>query len=100
MHRCEKWTAAILTAVVTGCTNAEKYSFIRQGQTYDQRTGQLANPLEPPALSDGLALNYASSVATALRCQFNGTRLTNEVATTLQVTLAALAGAGAAFDFG
>jgi len=47
-------------------------------------------------LSDGLALNYASSVATALRAQFNGTRITNEVATTLQVTLAALAGAGAA----
>jgi hypothetical protein len=90
----------MLSFAVTACTTAEKYSFTRLGQTYDQNTGQLVNPAEPPKLSDGLALNFASSVATAFRAKFNGTRVANEVATTVQVTLAALAGAGAAFDFG
>jgi hypothetical protein len=90
----------MLSFAVTACTTAEKYSFTRLGQTYDQNTGQLVNPAEPPTLSDGLALNFASSVASVLRSKFNGTRIANEVANTVQVTLAALAGAGAAFDFG
>ena len=96
MLQFAKWVVAMLTLAATACTNVEKFSFVRLGQRYDQNTGQLVNPSEAPMLSDGLALNYASSVATALRAQFNGTRITNEVATTLQVTLAALAGAGAA----
>jgi hypothetical protein len=70
------------------------------GQTTDPKTSRLLNPAQAPILSDGLALNYASSVATILRDKFNGTRIANEVASTVQVTLAALAGAGAAFDFG
>lgn len=90
----------MLALALPACSTAEKYSFTRLGQTVDQNTGQLLNPWEPPRLTDGLALNYASSVAAILRAKFNGTRVANEVAGTLQVTLAALAGAGAAFDFG
>jgi len=100
MPQFAKWIVPMLSLALTACTTTDKYSFARLGQTFDQNTGQLINPSEPPKLSDGLALNYASSVASILRAKFNGARITNEVANTVQVTLAALAGAGAAFDFG
>jgi hypothetical protein len=100
MSQIAKWILITLALALPACTTAEKYSFTRLGQTVDPNTGQLLNPWEPPRLTDGLALNYASSVAAILRAKFNGTRVANEVAGTLQVTLAALAGAGAAFDFG
>jgi len=100
MPRFDKWVVAILSLALTACTTTDKFSFTRLGQTFDPNTGQLIDPTAPPKLSDGLALNYASSVANALRAKFNGTRIANEVAATVQVTLAALAGAGAAFDFG
>lgn len=100
MPKFDKWIVIMLSLTLAACTTTEKFSFTRLGQTIDPNTGQLINPSEAPRLSDGLALNYASSVATALRAKFNGTRIANEVAGTLQVTLAAIAGAGAAFDFG
>lgn len=100
MPQFAKWFVTMLSLGLTACSTSQQFSFTRLGQTFDQNTGQLSNPWEPPKLSDGLALNYASSVATIFRCKFNGTRIGNEVAATVQVTLAALAGAGAAFDFG
>jgi hypothetical protein len=100
MKQLPKWAALALGIALTACTTTDKYSFIRVEQTTDPNTGRLLLSPEAPVLSDGLALNYASSVASVLRSKFNGTRITNEVASTIQVTLAALAGAGAAFDFG
>lgn len=100
MTQLTNWTALTLCIALTACTTTDKFSFIRVGQTIDPNTGRLLIPPEAPVLSDGLALNYASSVASVLRSKFNGTRIANEVASTVQVTLAAIAGAGAAFDFG
>ena len=87
-----------LCFALTACTTIDKYSFIRYGQTPDQTTQQFDATAIPP-LSDVLALNYASSVASILRCKFNGARITREIASTAQVALAALAGAGAAFHW-
>jgi hypothetical protein len=89
----------MLFLALIGCAPMDKYSFIQRGQTLDA-TGRLVDFNETPVLSDALALNYASSVATILRCKFNGARISREVSSTAQVALAALAGAGAAFDFG
>src|SRR5208337_2934065 len=47
-----------------------------------------------------LALNYASIVADILRARFNGARISSELSSSLQVILAAMAGAGAAFSYG
>jgi hypothetical protein len=100
MFHFNKWLVIMLSLTLAACTTEDQFSFTRLGQTVDPNNGRLINPSDAPRLSDGLALNYASSVASVLRARFNGARITNEVASTLQVTLAALAGAGAAFDFG
>ena len=88
MTQLTTWTALTLCIALTACTTTDKFSFIRVAQTTDPNTGRLLIPPEAPVLSDGLALNYASSVASVLRCKFNGTRIANEVASTVQVTLA------------
>jgi hypothetical protein len=82
----------------SGCATTDDYSFVRYGQTPDPATHQL-DPTTVPALSDVLALNYASSVAAILRCKFKGARITREISSTAQVALAAAAGASAAFHY-
>jgi hypothetical protein len=82
----------------SGCATTDNYSFIRTAQTTDA-SGRVIDPTQVPDLSDALALNYASSVATILRCKFNGARIAREVSSTAQVALAALGGAAAAFNY-
>jgi hypothetical protein len=98
MSRPTNWVMFTLCFVVTGCATTDKYSFVRMGQT--PTAGQVSDFTQVPNLSDALALNYASSVATILRCKFNGARIAREVSSTAQVALAALGGAGAAFNYG
>jgi hypothetical protein len=98
MIRSTKWMMAGLCFVMIGCANTDNYSFVRMGQA--PQVGQVSDFAQVPNLSDALALNYASSVATILRCKYNGARVAREVSSTVQVALAALAGAGAAFDYG
>jgi hypothetical protein len=52
-----------------------------------------------PAVSDGLAINYANSVEIIMRCKATQNRITREVSSTAQIALAAFAGAGAAFHY-
>jgi hypothetical protein len=99
MNAPKRWTALTLCSLLAACANTDNYSFIRYGQTPDPRTHRFDATAVPP-LSDVLALNYASSVATILRCKFNGARVAREVSSTAQVALAAFAGAGAAFNYG
>jgi len=98
MTKVRKLPMLFLCFALTACTTIDKYSFIRYGQTPNQTTQQFDATAIPP-LSDVLALNYASSVASILRCKFNGARITREISSTAQVALAALAGAGAAFHW-
>jgi hypothetical protein len=49
-----------------------------------------------PAVSDGLAINYANSVEIIMRCKATQNRITCEVSSTAQIGLAAFSGAGAA----
>jgi hypothetical protein len=81
---------------LAACTSTEKYSFIG----YGKRPSATGPNLEAVVLNDQLALLYASNVATVLRCRFTGARITREISSSLQVILAGLAGAGAAFNFG
>jgi hypothetical protein len=98
MIRVPKLPTVFLCFALTACTTIDKYSFIRYGQTPNQTTHQFEATAIPP-LSDVLALNYASSVASILRCKFNGARIAREISSTAQVALAAFAGAGAAFHY-
>jgi hypothetical protein len=98
MIKVSKLLRLFLCFALTACTTVDKYSFIRYGQTPDQTTNQF-DPTAIPPLSDVLALNYASSVASILRCKFNGARIAREISSTAQVALAAFAGAGAAFHW-
>ena len=98
MIKIPKLPTLFLCFALTACTTIDKYSFIRYGQTPDQITNQFDATAIPP-LSDVLALNYASSVASILRCKFNGARIAREISSTAQVALAAFAGAGAAFHY-
>jgi hypothetical protein len=98
MIKIPKLLTLFLCFALTTCTTVDKYSFIRYGQTPDQITNQF-DPTAIPPLSDVLALNYASSVASILRCKFNGARIAREISSTAQVALAAFAGAGATFHW-
>ena len=98
MIQVPKLLTLFLCFAVTACTTVDEYSFIRYGQTPDQTTHQY-DPTAIPPLSDVLALNYAGSVASILRCKFNGARIARELSSTAQVALAALAGAGATFHW-
>jgi hypothetical protein len=85
-----------LSFAFAACTTSDKYSFVGYG-----KQPSTAGPnLETVVLNDQLALLYASNVATVLRCRFTGARITREISSSLQVILAGLAGAGAAFNFG
>src|SRR5688500_18503881 len=85
-----------LSLALAACTSTERYSFIG----YGKRPSATGPNLEAVVLNDQLALLYASNVATVLRCRFTGARITREISSSLQVILAGLAGAGAAFNFG
>jgi hypothetical protein len=98
MIKVPKLLTSFLCFALSACTTVDKYSFIRYGQSPDQTTNQF-DPTAIPPLSDVLALNYASSVASILRCKFNGARIAREISSTAQVGLAAFAGAGAAFNW-
>ena len=98
MIKVPKLLTSFLCFALSACTTVDNYSFIRYGQYPDQTTNQF-DPTAIPPLSDVLALNYASSVASILRCKFTGARIAREVSSTAQVALAALAGAGAAFNW-
>ena len=98
MIKVPKLLTSFLCFALSACTTVDKYSFIRYGQFPNQTTNQF-DPTAIPPLSDVLALNYASSVASILRCKFTGARIAREVSSTAQVALAALAGAGAAFNW-
>jgi hypothetical protein len=52
-----------------------------------------------PAVSDGLAINYANSVEIIMRCKATQSRITREVSATAQVGLAAFGGVGAAYNW-
>jgi hypothetical protein len=96
--KAPKLHMVFLCFALTACTTIDKYSFIRYGQIPNQTNHQFEATAIPP-LSDVLALNYASSVASILRCKFYGARIAREISSTAQVALAAFAGAGAAFNY-
>lgn len=98
MIKVPKLLTSFLCFAVTACTTTDNYSFIRYGETPNPTTQQF-DPTAIPPLSDVLALNYASSVASILRCKFTGARIAREISSTAQVALAAFAGAGAAFNW-
>jgi hypothetical protein len=98
MTRTIRWATLALSIAITACTTTDNYSFIRMKQTVDPNTGRVSNLIRPN-LSDALALNYASSVATILRPKFTGARVASEVMSTVQVALAASGGAAAAFKY-
>jgi hypothetical protein len=98
MIKVSKLLTFFLCFALSACSTVDHYSFIRYGETPDPTTQQF-DPTAIPPLSDVLALNYASSVASILRCKFTGARIAREVSSTAQVALAALAGAGAAFNW-
>ena len=52
-----------------------------------------------PAVSDGLAINYANSVEIIMRCKATQNRITREVSSTAQIGLAAFGGVGAALNW-
>jgi hypothetical protein len=52
-----------------------------------------------PAVSDGLAINYANSIEIIMRCKATQNRITREVSATAQVGLAAFGGVGAAYNW-
>ena len=58
-----------------------------------------SDPLEPPVVSDGLAINYANSIEIIMRCNATKSRITREVSATAQVGLAAFGGVGAAYNW-
>jgi hypothetical protein len=58
-----------------------------------------SDPLVPPAVSDGLAINYANSIEIIMRCNATKSRITREVSATAQVGLAAFGGVGAAYNW-
>jgi hypothetical protein len=89
--------AATLSFALAACTSTDNYSFVGYGK---QPSPAGASNRETVVLNDQLALLYASNVATVLRCRFTGARITREISSSLQVILAGLAGAGAAFNFG
>ena len=62
--------------------------------------GHTDDPFVPYRFSDQLVFNYADHVTSILRGKFTGARLANYTSGTLQVILAGLAGASAAFSFG
>ena len=55
--------------------------------------------MSAPAVSDGLAINYANSVEIIMRCKATQNRITREVSATAQVGLAAFGGVGAAYNW-
>jgi hypothetical protein len=89
--------STVVCAALSGCA-AERYSFVRMSHQLDA-TGKY-DPHARPELTDAVALNFADSVATLLRARFTGARITREVSSTLQVGLAAVAGAGSVFQLG
>ena len=57
------------------------------------------NVMTAPAVSDGLAINYANSIEIIMRCQATRNRIAREVSATAQVGLAAFGGLGAALHW-
>jgi len=90
--------ASSLAISLTSCVSTQT-SFIKLGQPAISQTDTRPNLWVTQSLSDALALNYADIVATSFRSQGNGLRVTREVSNSMQVTLAALGGAGAIFGF-
>lgn len=91
--RATQWIALALCSALAGCA-ADKYSFVRYGQTRDPHTHTYPATGDP-LLTDRLALNYAASVASILRSKYQGARITREASSTAQIILAGLGGAGA-----
>src|SRR4029077_269374 len=84
-----------LEACATDTTTFLKYGNPRSNAALPPREQLMA----APAVSDGLAINYANSVEIIMRCKATQNRITREVSATAQVGLAAFGGIGAAYNW-
>ena len=82
---------------MVGCSSADKFSFVE----YSRNPSQYDAPGAAPrwGATDQQALQFSSNVARLLRAKATGARMTRDVSNSLQVSMAALAGANSAFGF-
>lgn len=99
MNRFFRSTALVLCLALAGCANTDKLTFFNYGVTPNPGATAPMDPMVAPAVSDGLAVNYANSMQIIMRSNATGSRITREVSSTVQIALAAFGGVGAAFNY-
>lgn len=80
--------------LLAGCAAKDHFSFIEQASKPELYGDESKKAM---ALSDQDALRFSSNVVKILRARSRGARITREVSSTMQVSMAAVAGANAAF---
>jgi len=83
----------------SACTSTDSLTLFNYGKIPNPGATAPSDPLVPPAVSDGLAINYANSIEIIMRCNATKSRITREVSATAQVGLAAFGGVGAAYNW-
>ncbi len=84
---------------LSACVNTDKLTFFNYGKKPNPGAAAPSDPMVAPAVSDGLAINYANSMEIIMRANATRSRITREVSSTAQVALAAFGGVGAAFNY-
>ena len=93
-HRTRRFFLFIFL-VLGGCVNTDRTTFLNYGNNSSARNALMS----APAVSDGLAINYANSMQIIMRCNSTHSRIAREVSATAQIGLAAFGGVGAAFNY-
>ena len=94
-----KSSILILCWNLSACKSTDSLTLFNYGKIPNPGATAPSDPLVPPAVSDGLAINYANSIEIIMRCDATKSRITREVSATAQVGLAAFGGLGAAYNW-
>ena len=94
-----KASILILCCNLSACQSTDSLTLFNYGKIPNPGATAPSDPLVPPAVSDGLAINYANSIEIIMRCNATKSRITREVSATAQVGLAAFGGLGAAYNW-
>jgi hypothetical protein len=94
-----KSSILILCWNLSACKSTDSLTLFNYGKIPNPGATAPSDPLVPPAVSDGLAINYANSIEIIMRCNATKSRITREVSATAQVGLAAFGGLGAAYNW-
>jgi hypothetical protein len=94
-----KSSILILCWNFSACQSTDSLTLFNYGKIPNPGATAPSDPLVPPAVSDGLAINYANSIEIIMRCNATRSRITREVSATAQVGLAAFGGLGAAYNW-